>query len=283
MFAIVSASVKFSETAESYGWVGSGQLIGAALGSAIAGFAIDGYGSIGGFATAFVFSVVGTAVGPRVQTRPPRPARKRPEPPTRYRTDLCRAARTAGSVTAMTIVTLPRLHWGSPEAAHRALIIHGPGLLSTDLLVFSARASAKPGGRPPRWTCAVTATPRERRPTGFPILPPMSRRPPRPVGGSWDVVIGHSIGAAAAVVAAHNSPQWTKQLILLDPALLVEQERKERVRTGQLYGHDHLTEAEVAARIPTGTRSILSFGSGHTARPAASRLNTRCWITPSGM
>lgn len=62
MFAIVSASVKFSETAESYGWVGSGQLIGAALGSAIAGFAIDGYGSIGGFATAFVFSLVGTAV-----------------------------------------------------------------------------------------------------------------------------------------------------------------------------------------------------------------------------
>jgi MFS family permease len=62
MFAIVSASVKFSETAESYGWVGSGQLIGAALGSAIAGFAIDGYGSIGGFATAFVFSLVGTLV-----------------------------------------------------------------------------------------------------------------------------------------------------------------------------------------------------------------------------
>lgn len=62
MFAIVSASVKFSETAESYGWVGSGQLIGAALGSALAGFAIDGYGSIGGFATALVFSAVGTLV-----------------------------------------------------------------------------------------------------------------------------------------------------------------------------------------------------------------------------
>lgn len=62
MFAIVSASVKFSETAESYGWVGSGQLIGAALGSALAGFAIDGYGSFGGFATAFVFSALGTLV-----------------------------------------------------------------------------------------------------------------------------------------------------------------------------------------------------------------------------
>jgi MFS family permease len=62
MFAMVSASVKFSETAESYGWVGTGQLIGAALGSACAGFAIDGYGSIGGFIIAAVFAVLGTLV-----------------------------------------------------------------------------------------------------------------------------------------------------------------------------------------------------------------------------
>lgn len=62
MFAIVSASVKFSETAEAYGWVGSGQLIGAALGSAIAGFAIDAFGSFGGFTTALVFATVGTVV-----------------------------------------------------------------------------------------------------------------------------------------------------------------------------------------------------------------------------
>jgi len=62
MFAIVSASVKFSETAEAYGWVGSGQLIGAALGSAIAGFTIDAFGSLGGFSTALSFAVVGTVV-----------------------------------------------------------------------------------------------------------------------------------------------------------------------------------------------------------------------------
>ena len=61
MFAIVSASVKFSETAEAYGWVGSGQLIGAALGSAVAGFAIDAYGSFGGFVAALIFAMLGTA------------------------------------------------------------------------------------------------------------------------------------------------------------------------------------------------------------------------------
>jgi MFS family permease len=62
MFAIVSASVKFSETAEAYGWMGSGQLIGAALGSAVAGFAIDGFGSVGGFVAASVFAGLGALV-----------------------------------------------------------------------------------------------------------------------------------------------------------------------------------------------------------------------------
>ncbi len=52
MFTAVSATVRFSDTAEAYGWIGTGQLLGAALGSAIAGFLIDARGSTGGFATA---------------------------------------------------------------------------------------------------------------------------------------------------------------------------------------------------------------------------------------
>ncbi|MDL9980621.1 MFS transporter [Microbacterium sp. ASV49] len=39
--AITTASVKFSDTAEAFGWTGTGQLIGAAVGSAVAGFLID--------------------------------------------------------------------------------------------------------------------------------------------------------------------------------------------------------------------------------------------------
>jgi MFS family permease len=62
IFAIVSASVKFSETAEAYGWVGTGQLIGAALGSAIAGFLIDANGPIGGFWVAAVIAALGVLV-----------------------------------------------------------------------------------------------------------------------------------------------------------------------------------------------------------------------------
>lgn len=62
IFAIVSSSVKFSDTAEAYGWVGTGQLIGAALGSAAAGFLIDANGAIGGFWAAASLALLGFLV-----------------------------------------------------------------------------------------------------------------------------------------------------------------------------------------------------------------------------
>lgn len=62
IFTIVSASVKFSDTAEAYGWIGTGQLIGAALGSAASGVLIDRVGSVGAFAIAAVFGLFGVLV-----------------------------------------------------------------------------------------------------------------------------------------------------------------------------------------------------------------------------
>jgi MFS family permease len=68
MFSAVSASVKFSDTAEAYGWVGTGQLIGAAAGSAVAGFLIDALrspdstGSGGAFWASAGFALLGLAV-----------------------------------------------------------------------------------------------------------------------------------------------------------------------------------------------------------------------------
>jgi MFS family permease len=62
MFAMTSASVKFSDTAEAFGWVATGQLIGAASGSAIAGFLIDGVGPHGAYWAATGFAVVGFLV-----------------------------------------------------------------------------------------------------------------------------------------------------------------------------------------------------------------------------
>ncbi|SKB02005.1 Predicted arabinose efflux permease, MFS family [Agreia bicolorata] len=62
MFSIVSASVRFSDTAEAYGWVGTGQLIGAAVGSAFAGFLIDSQGASGAFYVAAVLGLLGFLV-----------------------------------------------------------------------------------------------------------------------------------------------------------------------------------------------------------------------------
>lgn len=59
MSAVVTSSVRFSETAEAYGWVGTGQLIGAAAGSAVAGFFIDGHGALGGFVVATILAILG--------------------------------------------------------------------------------------------------------------------------------------------------------------------------------------------------------------------------------
>lgn len=65
LFTAVSASVRFSETAEAYGWLNTGQLGGAAAGSAIAGVAVDLAGSTGGIAVAvglIVATVVASAI-----------------------------------------------------------------------------------------------------------------------------------------------------------------------------------------------------------------------------
>jgi MFS family permease len=62
MFAAVSATVRFSDTAEAYGWVGTGQLLGAALGSAVAGFLIDAAGATGGFVAAAILVAVAVLI-----------------------------------------------------------------------------------------------------------------------------------------------------------------------------------------------------------------------------
>lgn len=58
MFSLISATISFNQSAEAYGWANTGQLVGAALGSAVAGFLIDRSGSPGGFLVAAVFALL---------------------------------------------------------------------------------------------------------------------------------------------------------------------------------------------------------------------------------
>ena len=60
LFSAVSGTVKFSDTAEAFGWMGTGQLIGVAGGSALAGIAIDNFGSAAALLIAGVFAIAGT-------------------------------------------------------------------------------------------------------------------------------------------------------------------------------------------------------------------------------
>jgi MFS family permease len=56
--AIVSTSVRFSDTAEAYGWTNTGQLVGVALGAALAGQALDRFGAPTAFACGAVLAVL---------------------------------------------------------------------------------------------------------------------------------------------------------------------------------------------------------------------------------
>ncbi len=58
LFSNVSASVRFSETPEAFGWLGTGQVIGAAAGSAVAGITIDYFGGSGALGVSLVFLIL---------------------------------------------------------------------------------------------------------------------------------------------------------------------------------------------------------------------------------
>ncbi|MGN6742732.1 MAG: MFS transporter [Amnibacterium sp.] len=62
MSAIVSSSVRFSDTAEAYGWTNTGQLVGVALGAALAGALLDSAGPSSAFACGAGLAVASLAV-----------------------------------------------------------------------------------------------------------------------------------------------------------------------------------------------------------------------------
>ncbi|MDU7360506.1 MAG: MFS transporter [Propionibacteriaceae bacterium] len=63
MFSLISSTISFDQSAEAYGWANTGQLVGAAVGSAAAGFLIDHSGSSGGFHVAAALAAL-AAVAP---------------------------------------------------------------------------------------------------------------------------------------------------------------------------------------------------------------------------
>ena len=138
----------------------------------------------------------------------------------------------------MVALTLPRLHWGPEDSARTALIVHGLGSSAATTWQLS-EALADAG-----WsTTAVDLrghglAPRATRYRIKDFAEDLAATTPQS-GRSWDVVIGHSIGAASAVFAAHHNPTWTQRLILLDPALELGDATREQVLENQRQGHLH--------------------------------------------
>ena len=60
--SVIAGSVTFEETAEAYGWIGTGQLLGASVGSAAAGIAIDAAAGRGGLLVALGIAMLAFAV-----------------------------------------------------------------------------------------------------------------------------------------------------------------------------------------------------------------------------
>jgi len=129
-------------------------------------------------------------------------------------------------------IELPRLTWGSASAARRALLIHGLG--SNGALMWRYGAALADAG----WRATAVdlrghgTAPRTLDYSISAYAADVAAVRPDD-GGSWDLVIGHSLGGAAATVAAADDPSWTSRLILIDPALHLASRDRQIVRASQ--------------------------------------------------
>ncbi len=160
----------------------------------------------------------------------------------------------ASKVERMSTVTLPRLRWGPADAARRALLVHGLGS-SAHTQWRLGEALAERG-----WSATAVDlrghgdAPRASRYRIDDLADDLlaTRPDAATVSGVavWDLVIGHSIGGAAVAQAGALDVGWARRLVLLDPAIVLDEAGRETVLAGQLANHDGATVAGIAADFP---------------------------------
>jgi len=149
----------------------------------------------------------------------------------------------------MSTVTLPRWHWGDAASPRRALLVHGLG--SSAQTTWRLSEGLADAG----WSATAVDL------RGHGDAPRASRYRIEDFaddllgtrhddGRAWELVVGHSIGAAAAMQAAGTDADWTRQLVLLDPALALDQSARQAVLDGQLANFDGATVASIAEQFP---------------------------------
>lgn len=133
----------------------------------------------------------------------------------------------AGGMPASLV--LPTCAWGSPAAPRRALLVHGLG--SNGALMWRYGTALADDG----WLAtAIDLRGHGTAPRALDYtLEAYAADVAATEGATWDLVIGHSLGGAAAVLAAAADPGWTRRLLLIDPALHLLPVDREAVRRSQ--------------------------------------------------
>jgi pimeloyl-ACP methyl ester carboxylesterase len=86
----------------------------------------------------------------------------------------------------------------------------------------------------------------------------------------WDLVVGHSLGAAIAVRAAAREGGWTRRLALIDPVLHLPEEIRAEVRAGELADLSVSAEQIEQAKPHWHERDrAAKLAGAHAADPAA--------------
>ena len=143
-------------------------------------------------------------------------------------------------------VTLPRLSWGDPAAPRHALLAHGLGsngalmwrygVALADAGWHAVAIDLRGHGTAPRtldYTIDAYAA-------DLAITVPEGR-------DHWDLVVAHSLGGAAATRAAADHFGWTRRLILIDPAIHLNDHDRNIVRDSQERSFDDPTPSAVRA------------------------------------
>ena len=146
-------------------------------------------------------------------------------------------------------LTLPRLSWGDPSSDRHALLVHGLG--SNAALMWRFGVALADAG----WHATAVdlrghgLAPRavdysiDAYAADLSVCRPAS-------GGAWDLVVAHSLGGAAATVAAASDTDWTRRLVLVDPAIHLAPRDRDIVRSSQERSFADPTTAAVRAEHP---------------------------------
>ncbi len=146
-------------------------------------------------------------------------------------------------------LVLPRIAWGDPASPKTALLVHGLG--SSAALMWRIGTALADAG----WYAVAVDlrghgdAPRALDYSVAAYAADVATVTPER-GGAWDAVIGHSLGGAAATVAAASDPEWTRRLVLIDPAIHVTGRDAGVIRRSQERAFTEPSTETVAAEHP---------------------------------